>query len=189
MGSCNICRSRRLWMGVSEMSALVKESSISVSGGRFEEFVLATGATMMRTAVLLTGDRHRAEDLVQSAYATAFARWRLVSRTDNPRAYVRTILTRIYLSEQRRKRVREVALEHDAPGRAADPDLHVSLLAALATLPPLDRAVVVLRYWEDLTVAQTAHQLGITESACRTRSSRALARLRTQYPTLADPED
>lgn len=155
----------------------------------FEEFVHSTGDRMTRTAVLLCGDRERAQDLVQSAYATAYARWRLVARADHPLAYVRTILTRIYLAEQRRSRVTEVALETDAAAPTRDADLRLSLLAALATLPPMDRAVVVLRYWEDLTVAQTADQLGITESACRTRSSRALARLRALHPTLADPED
>jgi RNA polymerase sigma-70 factor (sigma-E family) len=172
------------------MSALSdRETRTSVGVESFEEFVAATGVRMMRTAVLLCGDRHRAEDLVQSAYAAAFARWRLVARADNSVAYVRTILTRIYLSEQRRNRVVELPLQTDAPGRRDDPDLRVSLLAALETLPPIDRAVVVLRFWEDLSIAETADQLGLTASACRTRSTRALARLRTHYPMLSDSED
>jgi RNA polymerase sigma-70 factor (sigma-E family) len=172
------------------MSALSdRETRTSVGVESFEEFVAATGVRMMRTAVLLCGDRHRAEDLVQSAYATAFARWRLVVRADNPVAYVRTILTRIHLSEQRRNRVVELPLQTDAPGRRDDSDLRVSLLAALETLPPIDRAVVVLRFWEDLSIAETADQLGLTASACRTRSSRALARLRAHYPMLSDSED
>ena len=75
--------------------------------GTFEELVLATGDRMLRTAVLLTGDRHAAEDLVQGAYAQAFARWKLVARAENPTAYTRAILTRLYLSDRRRKRVRE----------------------------------------------------------------------------------
>ncbi|WP_235547879.1 MULTISPECIES: SigE family RNA polymerase sigma factor [unclassified Nocardioides] len=154
----------------------------------FEEFVVATGDRMLRTAVLLTGDRHAAEDLVQSAYAQAFARWRLVARADNPTAYTRAILTRLFLSDRRRKRVRELPLlaGADAPATTTDPALRLSLVEALATLPPTDRAVLVLRYFHDLPVAEVADQVGLSESACRTRASRALARLRTHFPDLAD---
>ncbi|MFC6345151.1 sigma factor, partial [Nocardioides hankookensis] len=96
----------------------------------FEEFVVATGDRMLRTAVLLTGDRHAAEDLVQSAYAQAFARWRLVSRADNPTAYTRAILTRLFLSDRRRKRVAELPLlpGADAPAASTDPALRLSLV-------------------------------------------------------------
>lgn len=154
----------------------------------FDELVLATGERMLRTAVLLTGDRHAAEDLVQSAYAQAFARWRLVSRAENPVAYTRAILTRLYLSDRRRKRVREHPLLDgaDVAARPGDPTLRLSLLEALATLPPVDRAVLVLRYFHDLPVAEVADQTGLTESACRTRASRALARLRSHFPDLND---
>ncbi|QCX29330.1 SigE family RNA polymerase sigma factor [Nocardioides jishulii] len=144
---------------------------------------------MLRTAVLLCGDRDQAEDLLQSTYASVFARWRLVSRAENPVAYARTMMTRLYLAERRRKRVVELPITVDAPGRGEGSDLRLSLLQALDSLAPQDRAVVVLRYWEDLSVTQTAAQLGLSESACRTRSSRALARLRALYPTLADTED
>jgi RNA polymerase sigma-70 factor (sigma-E family) len=154
----------------------------------FEEFVAATGDRMLRTAVLLTGDRHAAEDLVQNAYAQAFARWRLVCRAENPTAYTRTILTRLFLSDRRRKRVSELPLLDgaDAPSPAGDPALRLSLIEALATLPPLDRTVLVLRYFHDLPVAEVAAQTDLSESACRTRASRALARLRTHFPDLAD---
>ena len=154
----------------------------------FEEFVAATADRMLRTAVLLTGDRHTAEDLVQGAYAQAFARWRLVSRAENPAAYTRTILTRLFLSDRRRKRVPELPLYDgaDAPAASGDPTLRLTLLDALATLPALDRTVLVLRYFHDLSVAQVADQTGLSESACRTRASRALARLRTHFPDLAD---
>jgi RNA polymerase sigma-70 factor (sigma-E family) len=156
----------------------------------FEEFVAATGDRMLRTAVLLTGDRHAAEDLVQSAYAQAFARWRLVSRAENPVAYTRTMLTRLFLADRRRKRVPELPLlsDLDAPAPSADPALRLSLLDALATLAPLDRTVLVLRYFGDLPVAEVADQTGLSETACRSRASRALARLRTQFPDLAADE-
>ena len=155
----------------------------------FEELVAATGDRMLRTAVLLTGDRHAAEDLVQSTYAQVFARWRLVSRAENPAAYTRTILTRLFLSDRRRKRVRELPLLDGADGPAppGDPTLRLSLVEALVTLPPLDRAVLVLRYFHDLPVDEVAAQTGLSSSACRTRASRALARLRTHFPDLADP--
>lgn len=154
----------------------------------FEDFVAATGDRMLRTAVLLTGDRHAAEDLVQSTYAQAFARWRLVSRAENPTAYTRTILTRLFLSDRRRRRVPELPLIDgtDPPAAIADPALRLSLLEALTTLQPQDRAVLVLRYFHDLPVAEVAVQTGLSESACRTRASRALARLRTHFPDLAD---
>jgi RNA polymerase sigma-70 factor (sigma-E family) len=154
----------------------------------FEDFVAATGHRMLRTAVLLTGDRHTAEDLVQSAYAQAFARWRLVRRAESPAAYTRTIMTRLFLSDRRRKRVPELPLIEgaDAPADRVDPALRMSLLEALATLPALDRAVLVLRYFHDLPVADVAAQSGLSESACRTRASRALARLRIHFPDLAD---
>jgi RNA polymerase sigma-70 factor (sigma-E family) len=154
----------------------------------FEDFVLATGDRMLRTAMLLTGDRHAADDLVQSAYAAAFARWRLVSRAENPVAYTRQILTRLFLSDRRRKRVTELPLEADAAARDTDPALRLSLLDALATLPALDRAVLVLRYFEDLPVSETAAQLSMTDSACRTRTSRALARLRATFPDLVEED-
>lgn len=154
----------------------------------FEEFVLATGDRMLRTAVLLTGDRNTAEDLVQSAYAQAFARWRLVVRAENPTAYTRAILTNVFLSDRRRKRVAELPLLPGTDGATTDVDaaLRLSLLDALGTLPPRDRAVLVLRYFHDLPVAEVAAQVDLSETACRTRASRALARLRTHFPDLAD---
>ena len=155
----------------------------------FEELVAASGDRMLRTAVLLTGDRHAAEDLVQSTYAQVFARWRLVSRAENPAAYTRTILTRLFLSDRRRKRVPELPLLEgtDSVAAPSDPTLRLSLIEALATLPPLDRAVLVLRYFHDLPVAEVADQTGLSAAACRTRASRALARLRTHFPDLEDP--
>jgi len=156
--------------------------------GTFEEFVTATGDRMLRTAVLLTGDRHDAQDLVQSAYAHAFARWRLVVRADNPVAYVQTILTRLFLSDRRRRRVAESgwAPGFDAAATPVDPTLRLALLDALSGLPPRDRVVLVLRYFEDLSFAEVAGRLGLSQTACRARASRALARLRLRFPDLAD---
>ncbi|QIG46189.1 SigE family RNA polymerase sigma factor [Nocardioides anomalus] len=143
---------------------------------------------MMRTAVLLTGERHAAEDLVQATYAQVFSKWRRVRRADHPAAYTRTVLTRLFLAQQRRRRVDEVSWEGsaDLAGSAQDPTLRLSLLEALATLPPADRTVLVLRYFHDVPVAEVARQLCLSEGACRTRASRALARLRLHFPDLAE---
>jgi RNA polymerase sigma-70 factor (sigma-E family) len=148
----------------------------------FAELVRATGTQMHRAALLLTGDHHLAEDLTQTAYAKVFASWKRVSRTDNPVAYTRTTLLNTFLSHRRLRRSSEVPSDPTAgPEGAApetDPTTRMDLLAALATLPAQDRAVLVLRYWEDRSVADTARDLGLTETAVRTRSRRALERLR-----------
>lgn len=154
----------------------------------FEEFVHATGRRMLRTALLLCGDHQMAEDLTQTTYAKVFARWRLVRRADNPVAYTRTILTRTYISERRRRQSSEipVASVADRASDAPDVALRMALFQALGELSASDRVVLVLRYWEDQSVAHTAAELGISESACRTRTSRALARLRIHFPDLED---
>ncbi|MGA8847623.1 MAG: SigE family RNA polymerase sigma factor [Nocardioides sp.] len=154
----------------------------------FEEFVHTTGTRMLRTALLLCGDHQQAEDLTQTTYAKVFSRWRLVSRADHPVAYTRSILTRTYLSERRLRRSGEIPVESvedaDVASQADAVGLRLALFDALAQLSAPDRTVLVLRYWEDQSVAETAAGLGISESACRTRTSRALARLRTVYPDL-----
>ena len=148
----------------------------------FADFVRATGTQLHRAALLLTGDHHLAEDLTQATYAKVFASWRRVNATDNPLAYARTTLLNTFLSHRRLRRNSErpvdltVGPEIEAPG--LDHATRLDLLAALAVLPALDRAVVVLRYWEDRSVADTAIDLGMTEAAVRTRARRALQRLR-----------
>ncbi|MDQ6526065.1 SigE family RNA polymerase sigma factor [Nocardioides sp. LHD-245] len=150
----------------------------------FTAFVRATGAQLHQAAMLLTGDHHLAEDLTQATYAKVFTRWRRVTAAESPLAYARTTLLNTFLSHRRLRRNgerprdlsdAEIGPPH-APG--ADPELRVDLLAALTGLAPLDRAVLLLRYWEDRSVADTAAELGITDSAVRTRARRALLRLR-----------
>jgi RNA polymerase sigma-70 factor (sigma-E family) len=147
----------------------------------FTEFVHANGARLHRTAVFLTGgDEHLAEDLLQTTYARLFASWRRVCRAGNPVGYARTTLTNVFLSHRRVRRNTEVptlALPEE-PSYDAGPEGRLELAAALGRLAPTDRAVVVLRYWEDRSVAETATELGLTELAVRSRASRALARLR-----------
>lgn len=154
----------------------------------FSAFVRATGTQLHRTALLLTGDHHLAEDLTQATYAKVFASWRRVSTADNPVAYARTTLLNAFLSHRRLRRNSERPTDDLTPeqsGQEADHALRVDLLNALATLPALDRAVVVLRYWDDRSVAEAAAVLDLTEAAVRTRARRALHRLR---PLLDNPE-
>jgi RNA polymerase sigma-70 factor (sigma-E family) len=152
----------------------------------FTAFVRATAPRLHRAALLLTGDHHLTDDLTQATYARVYASWRRVSQADDPLAYARRTLLNTYLSHRRLRRNSELPAD---PGllpplmteRSRHEDDHATrmdLLDALGTLQPHDRAVLVLRYWEDRSVADTAHDLGITEGAVRTRSSRALQRLR-----------
>lgn len=152
----------------------------------FAEFVRATGPRLHRAALLLTGDHHLTEDLTQATYARVYASWRRVSRADNPLAYARRTLLNTYLSHRRLRRSSELPADPallpppmtQPIGMQDDHATRLDLLDALAILPPHDRAVLVLRYWEDRSVADTALDLGITESAVRTRARRALQRLR-----------
>ncbi|MFH9618798.1 SigE family RNA polymerase sigma factor [Streptomyces pratensis] len=145
----------------------------------FEDFARASQHRLYRTAYLLCGDQESARDLTQTALAKIFQHWRRVSAADHPEAYARTVLTRTYLAE-RRRRLRDL-LAHTpiaVPRAAVGPDLTVTLLAALAELPPRARAMVVLRYWEDLSVESVAEQLRCSESTVKSQCSRSLARLR-----------
>ncbi len=156
----------------------------------FEEFVHATADRLHRSALLLCGDHHLAEDLTQTTYAKVYAGWAKVSSADSPLAYTRVILMRVFLSHRRLRRSAEQPSDRlpDAAAVGDDLALRADLLAALRQLSPRDRAVLVLRYWEDLSVAQTAQVLGIRESACRNRAARALARLRVLLPHLSDSD-
>ena len=148
----------------------------------FAAFVRATGPRLHRAALLLTGDHHLTEDLTQATYARVYASWRRVARADDPYAYTRRTLLNAYLSHRRLRRNTELpadpTLLPEPSGPQHDRATTLDLLDALATLPPQDRAVLVLRYWEDRSVADTAHDLGLTETTVRTRARRALQRLR-----------
>jgi len=151
---------------------------------QFEEFMTSRWAGLVRLAFGLTGDWWLAEDLAQTALANAYASWWRVRRADDPDAYVRRILINASKSRWRRHRVAEPAAEPPAevPDPAADLATTIgersALLKALDALPPRQRAVVVLRYWEDLSDAQTAALLGCSASTVRSQAARALAKLR-----------
>lgn len=154
----------------------------------FREFVTSRWHSLLRTAYLLTGDLGRAEDLVQTALVLAHRHWRRIERTDAPEVYVRRILVTQNASWWRRRRVTE-SLTADLPagayvseGRdamAAYDDRDVLWRAVLA-LPAQMRAVLVLRYFEDLTEADAAAVLGCSVGSVKSQTSRGLARLRAE---------
>ncbi len=144
---------------------------------------------LLRTAILLTGDRHRAEDLVQEALAKVAVRWRRL-QTGNPEAYARQVIVRDNISWWR-KHQREVVLEiSDDVRREPDPtgavDRRMSLDRALAALTPRQRAVIVLRFYEDLSERDTAETLGVAGGTVKSQTHLALRRLREAAPELAE---
>ena len=151
----------------------------------FDEFVHARGAALARTAYLLTGDHHLAEDLVQAALVQAAKHWERIETS--PEAYVRRTMYHQNISWWRRRRLAESPLgSYDAPVPAADPTLRLTLEQALRRLTPRQRTVLVLRYFEDLTEVQTAAALGISSGAVKSMSRQALRRLRDLAPELVD---
>ena len=149
----------------------------------FAEFVAARSGALLRTAYLLTGDHQEAEDLVQTALIKVVPRW---GRLREPEPYVRRILVNESISRWRRRRWRETSVPEvrDTALPAHDVDEQVVLRQALARLAPRQRAVIVLRYFDDLTEAQTADALGISVGTVKSQSRDALARLRTLVPDL-----
>jgi RNA polymerase sigma-70 factor (sigma-E family) len=147
----------------------------------FSEFAAAVTPRLFRSALLMCGDWHLAEDLVQTTLGKLYVSWTKVERADAPEAYARGALTKTFLSHKRVRRNAETPTVDvgDSAGTTHDSSTRLELFAALRTLEPLDRAVVVLRYWEDRSVAETARDVRLSEGAVRTRASRALARLRS----------
>ena len=143
----------------------------------FSAYVVARRRALLRSAWLLMGDWHLAEDLVQTALAKAYLKWR---RIDDADAYVRRVLTTTYVTWWRRRWHGEqpTATLPDTPIRDADNDVRAQLLDALRDLPRRQRAVVVLRYFEDLTEVETAAALGCSVGTVKSQHARALARLR-----------
>jgi RNA polymerase sigma-70 factor (sigma-E family) len=150
----------------------------------FATYVAARRRALLRAAWLLTSDWHLAEDLVQTALAKAYLAWR---RIDDPDPYVRRVLVTTYVTWWRRRWHGEEPTESlpDVAAAADDGDLRRQLHDALRTLPRRQRAVVVLRYFEDLTEAETAAALGCSVGTVKSQHARAMARLRS----LADLAD
>ena len=150
------------------------------SDAEFTEFVHASWPALYRTAYLMLGDRDLAEDLVQTALAKTYASWAKVRELGAARSYARTTMVNTASSWFRKKSWRnehptERLQEHAYDD---DPSVRPAIMQALAQLPPRQRAVVVLRFYDDLTVADTAHTLGCAAGTVKSQSSDALAALR-----------
>lgn len=155
----------------------------------FELFVSARSAGLLRTAYLLTHDSHLAEDLLQTALAKAWVSWGRVE--EQPEAYVRRILINTYSTWWRRRWNGEVPTEVLPEGKSAapDPGADCELRAALARLPRRQRAVLVLRFFEDLTEAETANALQCSVGTVKSQSSKALAKLRIDPTLMGQPDE
>jgi RNA polymerase sigma-70 factor (sigma-E family) len=158
----------------------------------FHDFVVARWPRLVRTAYLLTGDRHHAEDLAQSALTRAYQGWARVRAADNPDAYLHRILVRCNASRFRRRRVAEHLTDTEPLADLAErahPDVaeqiaqRRALVAALQDLPRRQRAIVVLRFWSDLSERETAEAAGCSVGSVKSQTHRALAKLRV-HPAL-----
>ena len=154
--------------------------------GEMREFVSARGPALSRAAYLLTGNRDAAEDLVQETYVVMVRQWRRID-SSNPEPYVRRIMYSRFVDGWRRRRL--VEFPTATPSEAADPvdesgrvvD-HLTLGQALMLLTPRQRAVLVLRFYEDLTEVQVADALGVSTSTVKSQARVALQRLRDLAP-------
>lgn len=151
----------------------------------FVEYARTAAPQLRRTAYLLCRDWELAQDLTQTTLAQMFVHWRRIIRQDNPHAYARQVLSRAFLDHRRLRRSHEVATAEfdDAATGTDDADLRLTLVDALARIAPRDRAIVVMRYWEDLSVETVAEILGIPAGTVKAQSARTLARLREMLGT------
>lgn len=149
-------------------------------GRRFEEFVRARSRALLRTAFLLTGDKGHAEDLLQTVLIKVSRRWSSIDGP--PEGYVRAALVNTALTRRSRRRFAETSLalvaERAAPDEWTTVDLRDLLVRSLFKLPPRQRAVLVLRYFEDLSEHETATALGCSVGTVKSQASRGLVRLR-----------
>ena len=149
----------------------------------FPEFVQARRHSLLRTARMLTGDQYMGEDLVQAALERVWPRWERIAERGDPYAYVRTVMLHLYTAWWRRAwRAEQPTSTLPDVVAAGDPfaatDLRDAFARLLSTLPPKQRAVLVLRFHDDLTEAATAEALGCSIGTVKSQTARALARLR-----------
>jgi RNA polymerase sigma-70 factor (sigma-E family) len=161
----------------------VKRGSRPGAEQEFVAFVRAHGRSLARTATLITGDPVAGEDLLQTALARTYVRWTTQADIDDLEAYVRVVLVRAHISWRRRMSNAELVRDL-APEEIAGPDIadrmvdRGMLLAALQRLPSKQRAALVLRYFDDLSEADTAAALGCSTGSVKQHTSRGLTRLR-----------
>ncbi len=161
----------------------------------FDAFVRSRTHSLLRAAYLLTGDQYLAEDLVQSALARTHRSWKSLHRSGNADAYTRKIMYHLQVSWWRRGKVAESLLgDMPEPRRhLVDPDdsadrltIRLTLREALSRLTPKQRAVLVLRFYEDRTEAEAAQILDVNIGTIKSQTAKALSRLRTVAPELAE---
>jgi RNA polymerase sigma-70 factor (sigma-E family) len=153
---------------------------VTSAGEEFAEFAEIASRQLRRTAFLLCGDWHTAEDLAQMTLAKVFVSWRKIKRHGAAHAYAKRTLVNAYLDDKRLKRSGEILTDR-FPDCAVEPqalETQMVVRAALAALPPRARAVVVLRYWEDMSVEQVAAVLGCSPGNVKSQAARALVKLR-----------
>ncbi|ADD42514.1 transcriptional regulator, LuxR family [Stackebrandtia nassauensis DSM 44728] len=161
------------------------------SEDEFDEFVRGSSLRLLRSAYLLTGDQHLAEDLVQSALERTHRSWKRLHRTESAEMYTRRVMYHLQVAWWRRRRVKEHFDEQPIDERVSTPDSaedatrRLVLGQALAQLTTRQRAVIVLRFYEDLSVSQTAEMLGCSNGTVKSQTAKALAALRRQRPELA----
>ena len=157
-------------------------SEVDPSG--FDSWVEARVAALLRFAYLVTGSQQAAEDAVQSALVSACEKWSRVSRRDDPDAYVRRMVVNAHISAWRRSGRRESPVAEVRDATAADPAQLVveqdAVWRMCTSLPPQQRAAVVLRFYEDLDYGQIAAILGVAEPTARSHVHRALTALRRE---------
>ncbi|MGW4644841.1 SigE family RNA polymerase sigma factor [Sphaerisporangium sp. NPDC004334] len=153
----------------------------------FDEFLAARSTALLRTAILVCGASiHDAEDLAQGALERVYRHWPRI-RHDNPESYARRVVVNAAISRARRRKViQEITFARPPEPEAPQPDLDTrdALLAELRRLPARMRAVVVLRYWEDLSEAETAALLGCSAGTVKSQAARGLARMRARMGVL-----
>ena len=160
----------------------------------FREFAVSHAASLRRTAYLFCGDWHMAEDLMQASLLKLYQAWHRIEWRDTPSAYARKVLLRTWLDEKRRPWRRAEQRDGELPDVAdagADPDRAGERLwardlvhAALLRVPPRQRAVLVLRYFEDLSVSEVAVAMGCTEGTVKSQTARGLVALRAAVEEL-----
>ena len=159
----------------------------------FDAYVRVRTPALIRTAYLLTGDQHRAEDLVQDALIRTYRAWGRL-HASNPDAYTRKVMYHLNIARWRKASSSEVVTQEPPEPGLRQPDetqaiaTRVAVQAALAQLAPRQRAVIVLRYFDDVTEVEAAETLGVSVGTIKSQTAKALARLRAIAPHLLEPE-
>jgi RNA polymerase sigma-70 factor (sigma-E family) len=151
----------------------------------YDDVYAALWPRLVRTAYAVSGDRGLAEDAVQTAFAKAYRSWRRISRLEAPEAYLRRMVVNEVLNDRRRARTRHEVTSPEPPEQAdassrQTPPAHDEMWRLITTLPPRQRAVLVLRYYEDLSEQQIAEALGCRPGTVKSQAAAALASLRSR---------